>query len=102
MTDAPRRLSIPNEYGWKMPPNEIYVGWGSSWENRFKVGAWSNTLGRTIETKEDAIDLYRRLVWSQPHMAYWARQQLRGHDLTCWCRIGEPCEGDVLLEIANG
>ena len=26
---------------------------------------------------------------------------LRGKDLGCWCKIGEPCHADVLLEIAN-
>ena len=26
---------------------------------------------------------------------------LRGHDLACWCRLDEPCHGDVLLEMAN-
>jgi len=26
---------------------------------------------------------------------------LRGKNLACWCRLGEPCHADVLLEIAN-
>ncbi|GAB3166737.1 hypothetical protein GCM10027059_26160 [Myceligenerans halotolerans] len=26
---------------------------------------------------------------------------LHGHDLACWCPLGEPCHADVLLEIAN-
>lgn len=28
--------------------------------------------------------------------------QLRGHDLCCWCKQGQPCHGDVLLRLANG
>lgn len=28
--------------------------------------------------------------------------QLRGHDLCCWCKQGESCHGDVLLRLANG
>ena len=27
--------------------------------------------------------------------------ELRGHDLLCWCRAGQPCHADVLLELAN-
>jgi hypothetical protein len=27
--------------------------------------------------------------------------ELRGHDLACWCRIGDPCHADVWLEVAN-
>lgn len=28
--------------------------------------------------------------------------QLRGHDLCCWCKPGQPCHADVLLILANG
>ncbi|MBZ8133255.1 DUF4326 domain-containing protein [Afifella sp. IM 167] len=31
-----------------------------------------------------------------------ARAELAGRDLACWCPEGQPCHGDVLLEIANG
>jgi len=27
--------------------------------------------------------------------------QLRGKNLACWCKPGEPCHADVLLELAN-
>lgn len=27
--------------------------------------------------------------------------ELRGKNLACWCRPGEPCHADVLLELAN-
>lgn len=27
--------------------------------------------------------------------------ELRGHDLACWCRLDLPCHADVLLEVAN-
>lgn len=30
-----------------------------------------------------------------------AMETLRGKDLACWCKLGEPCHGDVLLELAN-
>lgn len=26
---------------------------------------------------------------------------LRGHDLTCWCPLDQPCHADALLELAN-
>jgi hypothetical protein len=28
-------------------------------------------------------------------------KELRGKNLACWCKLGEPCHADVLLEIAN-
>ena len=42
-------------------------------------------------------------------MAFYAKSEeiaamiegLRGKDLACWCKEGDPCHADVLLEIAN-
>lgn len=30
-----------------------------------------------------------------------AKEELAGHNLGCFCPVGEPCHADVLLEIAN-
>lgn len=30
-----------------------------------------------------------------------ARRELRGKNLACWCRIGEPCHADEWLKIIN-
>lgn len=29
------------------------------------------------------------------------KAELRGKNLACWCKAGEPCHADVLLELAN-
>lgn len=29
------------------------------------------------------------------------KAELRGKNLACWCKAGDPCHADVLLEIAN-
>lgn len=31
-----------------------------------------------------------------------ALEELRGHDIYCWCALDEPCHGDVVLRLANG
>jgi hypothetical protein len=72
---------------------------------------------------QQSLALYRDLVLGfqspemVPHAAKWAarfrerwgqhpaeviRSALRGKNLACWCKIGDPCHADVLLEIANG
>lgn len=28
-------------------------------------------------------------------------EPLRGHDLACWCKPGEPCHADALIDLAN-
>jgi hypothetical protein len=27
--------------------------------------------------------------------------QLRGKNLACWCKLGQPCHADILLELSN-
>lgn len=34
--------------------------------------------------------------WMQTHLA-----DLRGKNLACWCKPGEPCHADILLKLAN-
>lgn len=30
-----------------------------------------------------------------------AARDLQGYNVACWCRVGEPCHADILLEFAN-
>ena len=30
-----------------------------------------------------------------------ALEELRGHDVACWCPLDQPCHADVLLDLAN-
>lgn len=120
MPDRPKRIQRKRTKGWRMPKGAVYVGRPTLWGNRYKIGTWSNTLGREVQTIEEAVELYRKVVWDAPdgqYMAAYAREQLRGHDLACWCGLCpahtdgkplgvdcpdcDPCHVDPLLEIAN-
>jgi hypothetical protein len=39
--------------------------------------------------------------YGQPPTMQKIRDHLRGKNLACFCKPGEPCHADVLLEIAN-
>lgn len=39
---------------------------------------------------------------SQQQAVLMRLHQLRGKNLACWCKPGDPCHADVLLELANG
>jgi hypothetical protein len=75
----------------------------SVFQNRWKVGVHSNRLGRAVATDAEAVECFRcSSGWAtQPHMIGFAREQLRGKNIACWCGLDEPCHGDVLLEAAN-
>jgi hypothetical protein len=97
----PIRIQRRRAKGWRMPENAIYVGRPTMWGNQWKVGTWSNTLGRPVASIQEAVYLYEKLAWPQPHHKAWVRENLRGKDLVCWCALGEPCHADVLLRWAN-
>jgi hypothetical protein len=58
-------------------------------------------------TATECVEQYR-YEWEMrlrgPVMGMVARAQLdelRGRNLACWCKHGDPCHADVLLELAN-
>jgi len=84
--------------GWRLPPNTVYVGRGSKWGNPFPFDhqrylgkAWSvDAYGHWLRTSLKGMTLLRE------HL-----HELRGKNLACWCKLGEPCHADVLLELAT-
>lgn len=114
----PRRIQRKRTKGWRMPENTVYVGRGSKWGNPFALGSkftiaehfpWGASKLLTLSDlhAEDAVALYR--LWITNHNiadafhvhAGQARAELAGKNLACWCKDGEPCHADVLLELAN-
>ena len=59
--------------------------------------------GCLCDTKETAIkecvDLFR--IHANSVIRAENIRQLRNHNLACFCKEGDPCHGDVLLELAN-
>lgn len=106
-TDRPQRIQLRRTKGWKMPPNTVKVTRPGIWGNPFivnprvKPGSKSGAMYICVPTLEDAIETYREWLCLDGREER-ARQELRGKNLACWCKIGEPCHADVLLEIANG
>jgi hypothetical protein len=73
-----------------MPPNTVYVGRPTKWGNPYPVGNF---------TREQAYNLYK--TFAEKHNLKEDAQELKGKDLACWCKVGELCHADVLLELAN-
>ena len=90
--------------GYKTPPGVVYVGRGSRWGNPFRIGALVLTnTGRAAchIDAELAVALYRNWLQAQLNHGDLDLSELRGRDLSCWCREGSPCHADLLLELAN-
>ena len=115
MNDKPVRIQRKRTRGWKMPENTVYVGrptpygnpyvvvedaygyvvfWKSEGEY-YQVTPDTNHYSSKWGAARAAVELYRTL-YSAANV-----DELRGKNLACWCKPGEPCHADVLLELAN-
>lgn len=118
----PVRVQLSRAKGWRMPPNTIKVDRTSLFGNPFAVrkGAvsggperWVNMpryfagdvlhFATKVEAAGKAVEMFRNWI---NHPALRKQREMmivgcRGVNLACWCKPGEPCHADVLLEIAN-
>ena len=69
----------------------LYIGRGSQWGNPFRIGRDGD--------RATVIAKYERWLADQHHQLR-ALDELRGHDLVCFC-APRACHGDLLLRLAN-
>jgi hypothetical protein len=104
---APRRIQLSRAKGWKMPPNTVKVDRTTKWGNPFKATDTYCTGPKQGQQAgvAGAVQAFRNALVNDLKRGKTARPQLdllRGKNLACWCKLGEPCHADVLLELANG
>jgi hypothetical protein len=115
--DKPKRIQLSRKRGWRKPDGVVSVGRGTRWGNPFK-------LDGTIDARyvnEDVRDRLKarpvcgemsareavaafRLNLLRGELSFSlddVRRELRGRDLACWCKPGEPCHADELIWYAN-
>lgn len=90
----PRRIQRSRKKGWRMPENAVYVGrptiWGNPFETMGEFHLWLRGSIRAMpEDHSRRAEILRRLP------------ELKGKNLACWCKVGDCCHADVLLELAN-
>ncbi len=114
MTTMPKRIQRSRAKGWKMPEEAVYVGRPTIWGNPFTIAAaegYCRDLGGTRDTpRMVAVRWYREWLDgydADPDLAHRRTyilghiSRLQGHDLACFCKAGEACHADILLELAN-
>lgn len=96
-----------------MPANTVKVTRPGPYGNPFVIGEdapfiYSRFHKGTVENAAQAVKAFRRaLLWELNRETPSAERGLdlivglRGKNLACWCKPGEPCHADVLLELAN-
>ena len=92
MSANPQRIQLRRRKGWRMPENTVNVARPSKWGNPFTVPKYGREL---------AVESFRNMVISLLAVRAVDLTPLRGKNLACWCKLGEKCHADVLLELAN-
>jgi hypothetical protein len=96
---VPDRIQLSRAKGWKMPPNTVKVDRTTRYGNPYRPGMFRDF------TAADAVRHFRS--WVSGDLSHRSAgippdlEPLRGKNLACWCKPGEPCHADVLLELAN-
>jgi Domain of unknown function (DUF4326) len=120
---SPQRVQLRRVKGWRKPEGAVKVDRTTKWGNPFHVvnrtgdpDGWYVTDGKNQwyaksrpEAVRNAVDWCRLIVdatYYQTGKPVWRtrdeiRRELAGKDLLCWCKPGDPCHADVLIEIAN-
>ena len=106
----PQRIQLRRAKDWRMPPNTMSVARPTQWGNPWRVGRDGDAAY--------CVEQYRRCLTGKPVQA-WPDDEddtirainmlsgdvvpvfLHHKNLACWCKPGEPCHADVLLELAN-
>jgi hypothetical protein len=98
--EGPRRVRRERTPGWRTPTDRdgrsaLYVGRPSRWGNPHRVDAGLDPATSVTAFRDDL------LAGRLPVTITDVRHHLAGRDLTCWCRLDQPCHADVLLAVAN-
>lgn len=87
----------------QVSPNGLpikYVGRPSKFGNPFKPGIFTAD-GVWISEFSQSVQLFRE--YAETNLNYepeWLNE-LKGKNLSCWCKLDCCCHADVLLELAN-
>jgi len=106
-----QRLQLRRTKDWRLPDGAIVVARPGRWGNPHRLQGTnlvieSNGLEHRCQPGDArgvAVRLYREdLVNGRlPYGVEDVERELAGHDLACWCKPGDPCHADVLLDLAN-
>lgn len=102
MDVMPRRVRLSRKKGWRIPANTVRVDRATRFGNPFCV-----TDERSAAEAVMAFQTWLTVpgcdagMQERKQRILMALPDLRGKDLACWCKPGEACHADVLLELAN-
>lgn len=111
-----KRIQRKREAGWKLPPNTAVITRPTKFGNPFTAEKIAG-LGFHVDPaaiKESSVRMFRQWlgpcwweVWCGPESIAARKRilesldELRGKDLACFCKEGDVCHGDILIELCK-
>lgn len=99
---GPRRVRVQGDlFHGVIPTGAVYVGRAapglkqSKYRNRHRVGKPCRECAGDVHSLLEALALYERDLYEDIVLLEWARAELAGQDLACWCRLPGPGEPDL-------
>jgi len=116
----PQRIQLSRKAGFNLQRTSLALN-GLPAVNCARPSRWGNPFvvqfdphpDYTPQTNAEAVSMYRD--WLDGKISYpggneklsknfihgMIKRQLKGHNLACWCKPGDPCHVDILLSICN-
>lgn len=89
------RVQLSRRKGWRMPPNTVNVARPHRWGNPHHIGLCP--VCGVEHTRAEAVAELRAEIECDPMLTARLREELAGKNLACWCKLGEPCHADMLI-----
>jgi hypothetical protein len=100
----PARITLSRAKGWRMPDNTVKVDRTTKWGNPFPIPKGHPWKDAAWSILQFSFWIDRIEHWDDkpsPPSRDEIQLVLRGKNLACWCKPGQPCHADVLLELAT-
>jgi hypothetical protein len=101
-----RPKRVQRSRGVKGDPNVVDVGAGTKWANPIK----RRDVETLVSSEPDIARAFYKGGWKLAALVLYRDHlleqgldpsELQGKDLSCTCKVTDPCHADVLIELAN-
>jgi len=97
----PKRIQRRRTKGWRMPDGAIFVGRSTMWGNPYRTGDYDPMMFGRLIGQGDVVRMFEWYAADRLQKEPRWLDELRGHDLVCWCPPDQKCHADILLAISN-
>lgn len=99
----PQRIQRKRTKGWRLPENTVSITRPGRYGNPYIIGEPRITPTGEVWyiSEKDCLKLFEQYAKNRIEEEPDWLDPIRGKDLTCFCKEGAPCHGDILLRLAN-